>query len=89
LVQICRGPAAAECSTTEAKKTLGGLLDRVERGEEITISPRGKPVALLVPSPSAIDRAKARGAAPQLSALAAEFSMRVPRCMFQLKCWKL
>jgi len=32
----------------EAKNTLGTLLDEVERGEEITITRRGKPVARLV-----------------------------------------
>jgi prevent-host-death family protein len=34
----------------EAKNTLGTLLDRVERGEEIVITRHGKPVARLVPS---------------------------------------
>ena len=34
-----------EVGAFEAKNTLGGLLDRVERGEVITISRRGKPVA--------------------------------------------
>ena len=31
----------------EAKNTLSALLDRVEKGEEITITRRGKPVAKL------------------------------------------
>ncbi len=39
----------AEIGAFEAKNTLGGLLDRVERGEEITITRRGKPVARLAP----------------------------------------
>jgi prevent-host-death family protein len=34
----------------EAKNTLGTLLDRVERGEEIVITRHGKPVARLVPN---------------------------------------
>ena len=33
----------------EAKNTLSALLDRVENGEEITITRRGRPVARLVP----------------------------------------
>ena len=33
----------------EAKTKLSELLDRVERGEEIIITRRGKPVARLVP----------------------------------------
>jgi prevent-host-death family protein len=34
----------------EAKNTLGSLLDRVERGEEIVITRHGRPVARLVPN---------------------------------------
>ena len=33
----------------EAKERLSELLERVERGEQITITKRGRPVALLVP----------------------------------------
>ncbi len=32
----------------EAKNTLGALLDRVEKGEEIVITRHGKPVARMV-----------------------------------------
>lgn len=56
----------------EAKNTLGGLLDRVERGEEIIISRRGRPVARLVPAAVGIDREKARAAAASLRALATD-----------------
>lgn len=35
-------------STTEARAGLPDLLDRVERGEEITITRHGRPVAVLV-----------------------------------------
>jgi prevent-host-death family protein len=35
--------------TSEAKTHLSTLLERVERGEEITITRHGKPVARLVP----------------------------------------
>ena len=45
----------------EAKNTLGALLDRVQRGEEIIITRHGKPVARLVPNSERIDRTQARG----------------------------
>ena len=64
----------AEIGAFEAKNTLGGLLDRVTQGEEITISRRGKPVARLMPAASVIDPAKARAAAANLRALAAELA---------------
>lgn len=35
----------------EAKTHLGELLDRVERGESVTITRHGRPVAQLVPTP--------------------------------------
>jgi prevent-host-death family protein len=38
-----------EIGASEAKNAFGGLLDRVERGEEIVITRRGKPVARLAP----------------------------------------
>lgn len=34
----------------EAKTRLGELLDRVEQGEDVTITRHGKPVARLVPA---------------------------------------
>lgn len=40
----------------EAKTHLSELLDRVERGETLTITRHGKPVALLGPVPGAPDR---------------------------------
>ena len=49
----------------EAKNTLGSLLDRVERGEEIVITRRGRPVARLVPE-EARDRAAARAAVERI-----------------------
>jgi prevent-host-death family protein len=39
-----------EIGAFEAKNTLGSLLDRVERGEEIVITRHGKPVARLISS---------------------------------------
>ena len=39
----------------EAKTHFSSLLERTKRGEEITITQRGKPVARLVPVPKPID----------------------------------
>jgi prevent-host-death family protein len=41
----------------QAKTHLGELLDRVERGESVTITRHGKPVAQLVP-PSTVQKRK-------------------------------
>lgn len=43
----------------EAKTHLGELLDKVERGESVTITRHGKPVAQLVPPPRAQTRKRA------------------------------
>lgn len=43
----------------EAKTHLSALLDRVEQGEEVTITRHGRPVAKLVPV-QAFDRTEAR-----------------------------
>lgn len=53
---------SSEVGAFEAKNTLGRLLDRVESGEEITITRHGKPVARLVPDQARIDRAQAQAA---------------------------
>jgi prevent-host-death family protein len=55
-----------EIGAFEAKNTLGALLDRVERGEEITITRHGKPVARLVPTRGRIDREQVRTAAQRI-----------------------
>ena len=46
----------------EAKNTLGTLLDRVERGEEIVITRHGKAVARLVPNTRRVDQSQAQAA---------------------------
>jgi prevent-host-death family protein len=59
-----------EIGAFEAKNKFGHLLDEVERGEEIVITRRGKPVATLVPAEPGFDREKARRAVagiPELS----------------------
>ncbi|HKK08623.1 MAG TPA: type II toxin-antitoxin system prevent-host-death family antitoxin [Gemmatimonadota bacterium] len=40
----------------EAKTRFSALLDRVERGERITITRHGREVAMLVPAPGAPER---------------------------------
>jgi prevent-host-death family protein len=53
--------------TLEAKNNLSKLLDMVERGEEVTITRNGKPVARLVePEPAADNRERARAAAERI-----------------------
>ena len=52
---------------TRGRTKLSALLDRVERGEEITITRRGRPVAQLVPV--ADDAARRREASEALKAL--------------------
>ena len=51
-----------EIGAFEAKNTLGSLLDRVERGEEIVITRHGKAVARLVPNTRRVDSEQARAA---------------------------
>ncbi len=52
-----------ELGVLEAKNRLSELLDAVERGENIVITRRGRPVAKLVPAVEGFDREKARRAA--------------------------
>lgn len=58
-----------EIGAFEAKNTLGSLLDRVEKGEEIVITRRGKPVARLAPVRADKDRSAAVAAAKELREL--------------------
>lgn len=58
-----------EIGAFEAKNRLAALLDAVERGEEVTITRRGKPVAKLVRHEATIDRSKAIEAVEQLRAM--------------------
>jgi prevent-host-death family protein len=55
-----------EIGAFAAKNRLGALLDAVERGEEIIITRRGKPVARLVSAEPGFDRDRARRAAVAL-----------------------
>ena len=55
-----------EVGAFEAKNRLGALLDRVEEGEEILITRRGRAVARLVPARAGADRDGARDAARRI-----------------------
>jgi prevent-host-death family protein len=55
-----------EVGAFEAKNKLSELLERVERGEEIVITRRGKPVAKLVRAIPAPSRAAAVDAANRI-----------------------
>ena len=57
-----------EIGAFEAKNKLGTLLDWVERGEEVIITRRGKPVAKLIPANPGFDREKARQAVENIIA---------------------
>ena len=57
-----------EIGAFEAKNKLGMLLDRVECGEEITITRHGKPIARLVPNATRIDKLQARAALDRIRA---------------------
>jgi prevent-host-death family protein len=53
----------------EAKHALGTLLDRVQQGEEVVITRRGKPVAKLVRLEPEVNRAKALAAVQRSRAM--------------------
>jgi prevent-host-death family protein len=61
--------AASQVSAAEAKAHLSELLDRVERGEEIVITRRGRPVARVSAAGPGHDVAAARAAAADLLAM--------------------
>ena len=61
-----------EIGAFEAKNKLGMLLDRVEYGEEITITRHGKPIARLVPNTTRIATLQARAALERIRARAGD-----------------
>ncbi len=69
---------AREVGAFEAKNTLGTLLDRVERGEEIVITRHGKPVARLVPNQGSVDQNRARAAFERLRERARQLARENP-----------
>lgn len=62
----------------EAKTHLSALLDRVERGEEVTITRHGKAVARLVPAVE-FDRAAAKAAVDRIRAGREELARTIDR----------
>ena len=67
-----------EVGAFEAKNTLGTLLDRVERGEEIVITRHGKPVARLVPNLGHANQNQARAAFERLRERARQLAKENP-----------
>jgi prevent-host-death family protein len=65
----------SEVGTFEAKNKLSELLTRAERGEEVVITRRGRPIAKLVPFDSNRDREKAREAMRRIRELAKEMNL--------------
>ncbi len=59
----------------EAKTKFSELLDRVERGEEIIITRRGKPVARIVPHEPQRDKEEIRKAIEDIRRLRREVSL--------------
>ena len=63
----------SEIGIFEAKNKLSELLARAERGEEVIITRRGRPVAKLVPISALSDRELARLAAQRIRERARKF----------------
>ncbi len=61
-----------EFGAFEAKNKLSALLDRVEKGEEITITRHVRPVARLVPATEQIDQTQALAALQRMRDRAVE-----------------
>lgn len=64
-----------EIGLFEAKNKLSELVDRAERGEEVVITRRGRPVAKLVPLAPKRDVEKARAAVKRIRELAKEMNL--------------
>ena len=71
-----------EIGAFEAKNTLGTLLDRVERGEEIIITRHGKPVARPVPNTRRMDQSQSMAAFERLRARAQRLHKSKPGSKF-------
>ena len=64
-----------EIGSFDAKNQLSALLSKAERGEEIVITRRGRPVAKLVPVSSRHDVEGARGAMQRIRTLAQQMKL--------------
>jgi prevent-host-death family protein len=70
--------SAREVGAFEAKNTLGTLLDRVERGEEIIITRHGKPVARLVPNTGSPNQNEVQAAFQRMRERARDLAKKTP-----------
>jgi prevent-host-death family protein len=77
-----------EIGAFEAKNTLGALLDRVQKGEEIIITRHGKPVARLIPETGARNLDAARAAAARLRARAKDAQRGAPITQDEWKAFR-
>jgi prevent-host-death family protein len=64
-----------EIGSFEAKNRFSELLVRVERGEEVIVTRRGRPVARIVPFAEGHDRERARAAARNIREMAASLKL--------------
>lgn len=62
-------PGQHQISASEAGNRLGALLNRVEAGEAVVITRRGRPVARLIPAIAVHDHVDAKRAADALLAV--------------------
>jgi prevent-host-death family protein len=60
--------AMIRVGAVQARKTWSTLLDRVDRGEAIIITRRGKPVAQLVPDSAVTDPSQVQAALQRMRA---------------------
>ncbi len=74
----------SEIGAFEAKTHFSRLLARVQRGEEITVTLRGKAVAKLVPFKPGFDRERARKAVQALR----DFAKKADLGPFDWNEWK-
>jgi prevent-host-death family protein len=65
----------SEIGAAAAKRNFSALLDRVERGEEVVITRKGRAVAKLVPVQPRPDRDQAKAAAQRIRELAAAMNL--------------
>jgi prevent-host-death family protein len=69
---------ANDIGVYEAKTHLTSLLERVEGGEQFTITKHGRPVARLVPVTPRIDRERRRAAIARIKELSKGQTLDVP-----------
>lgn len=70
--------SAPQVGAFEAKNSLGALLDRVERGEEIVITRHGRAVARLVPHTGYADQNQVQSAFERMRERARQLAKQNP-----------